>query len=655
MGKKKKQKIIGKFVANSKGFGFVEMENEPEDIFVPSSLVGNALDGDMVEIQILKEKQGDKRAEAKIVKVLKREKERVVGIFQKSKNFGFVVPDDKKLGTDIFISKNHVKKAKNHDKVVAKILKYPEKGKNAEGEIIEVLGNVNQAGVDMVCVIKEFDLPNEFPEPVLKEARKISQNISEEDVKNRVDLRSRENMNIFTIDGEDAKDLDDAIWVGKADNGNYLLDVHIADVSYYVKKGSNLDNEAIFRGTSVYMFDRVIPMLPIELSNGICSLNSGQDRFALSCLMEIDQNGKVVASDVYKSVIRVTERMSYTDVNKILNHSDEKVCQKYEKYISDFKLMEELAHVLKNRRIKAGYLNLDIPESKIILDENGRCVDVKKYETTFANEIIEQFMLTANETVAEKYYWMKVPFIYRVHEEPDLDKVKELNKFLWNFGYKIHINQDKVHPTEFAKVLEEVKGKPEEKVVSNLILRTLKLARYENENQGHFGIASKFYCHFTSPIRRYPDLFIHRMISEYWEASEEVGERFEADSEKYAKSSSECEQRATKAEREAEAIKKAEFMEDKVGEEFEAIISSITPFGMFAELENTVEGLIRFENMGKEYYIYDEDRKQLIGERSNRVFKIGDEIKIRVISASKMLRQIDFELVDENLQQNAEE
>lgn len=655
MGKKKKQKIIGKFVANSKGFGFVEMENEPEDIFVPSSLVGNALDGDMVEIQILKEKQGDKRAEAKIVKVLKREKERVVGIFQKSKNFGFVVPDDKKLGTDIFISKNHVKKAKNHDKVVAKILKYPEKGKNAEGEIIEVLGNVNQAGVDMVCVIKEFDLPNEFPEPVLKEARKISQNISEEDVKNRVDLRSRENMNIFTIDGEDAKDLDDAIWVGKADNGNYLLDVHIADVSYYVKKGSNLDNEAIFRGTSVYMFDRVIPMLPIELSNGICSLNSGQDRFALSCLMEIDQNGKVVASDVYKSVIRVTERMSYTDVNKILNHSDEKVCQKYEKYISDFKLMEELAHVLKNRRIKAGYLNLDIPESKIILDENGRCVDVKKYETTFANEIIEQFMLTANETVAEKYYWMKVPFIYRVHEEPDLDKVKELNKFLWNFGYKIHINQDKVHPTEFAKVLEEVKGKPEEKVVSNLILRTLKLARYENENQGHFGIASKFYCHFTSPIRRYPDLFIHRMISEYWEASEEVGERFEADSEKYAKSSSECEQRATKAEREAEAIKKAEFMEDKVGEEFEAIISSITPFGMFAELENTVEGLIRFENMGKEYYIYDEDRKQLIGERSNRVFKIGDKIKIRVISASKMLRQIDFELVDENLQQNAEE
>lgn len=645
MGKKKKQAMVGTFVANAKGFGFVEFEDEEkQDIFIPSEFVGNALNGDIVSIKIIKEGKAEKRAEAKIIKVLKRDKETVVGTFQKNRNFGFVVPDDKKFHTDIFISKNNCQKAKNHDKVVTKILKYPEKGKNAEGEIVEVLGNVNQAGVDMLCVIKEFDLPNEFPEPVLKEARKIPQSIDKSDIKNRVDLREKENMHIFTIDGEDAKDLDDAIWVGKADNGNYLLDVHIADVSHYVKKGSPLDNEAIFRGTSVYMFDRVIPMLPVELSNGICSLNAGQDRFALSCLMEINPNGKVVASDVYKSVIRVTERMSYTDVNKILNNLDEKVVQKYEPYLADFKLMEELAHVLKNRRAKAGYLNLDIPESKIILDENGKCVDVQKYETTFANEIIEQFMLTANETIAEKFYWLNVPFIYRVHEEPDIDKVKELNQFLWNFGYKIHINQDTVHPTEFAKVLEEVKGKPEEKVVSNLILRTLKLARYENENRGHFGIASKFYCHFTSPIRRYPDLFIHRMISEYF-ANEELQEQFSADSEKYAKSSSECEQMATKAEREAEKIKKAEFMEDKIGEEFDAIISSITPFGMFAELENTVEGMIRFENMGNEYFIYDENKKQLIGEHTNRVFKIGDTVSIRVIQASKLTRQIDFELL----------
>lgn len=647
MGKKKKQKIIGIFRANEKGFGFVELEEkEKEDIFIPSHFVGTALNGDTVEIKIIVAKKAEKRAEGKVLKVLKREKESVVGTFQKSRNFGFVVPDDKKFNTDIFISKNNCQKAKNQDKVVVEILKYPEKGKNAEGKIVEVLGNVNQAGIDMLSVIKEFDLPNEFPEPVLKEARKIPQTILEKDIKNRVDLRQKE-MNIFTIDGEDAKDLDDAVWIGKNKSGNYLLDVHIADVSYYVKKGSNLDNEAVFRGTSVYMFDRVIPMLPFELSNGICSLNAGQDRFALSCLMEIDEKGKVIASDVYKSVIRVTERMSYTDVNKIITNSDEKIVKKYEKYVSDFKLMEELAHVLKNRRMKDGYLNLDIPESKITLDEKGRAIQIQKYETTFAHEIIEQFMLTANETIAEKFYWLDFPFIYRVHEEPDLDKVKELNKFLWNFGLKIHINQETVHPTEFAKVLAEVKGKPEEKVVSNLLLRTLKLAKYENQNQGHFGIASKFYCHFTSPIRRYPDLFIHRMISEYSEADENLKVQFEADSEKYAKSSSECETIATKAEREAESIKKAEFMEDKIGEEYEAIISSITPFGMFAELENTVEGLIRFENMGKEYYIYDENKKQLMGEHTNRVFKIGDSVKIRVMEASKLLRRIDFELVEE--------
>lgn len=647
--KKKKQKIIGIFRANEKGFGFVEFEDEgKEDIFIPSQFVNTALNGDTVEIRMLCEKREDRRAEAKIVNVLKREKEMVVGTFQKSKNFGFVVPDDKKWNTDVFISKNNCQKAKNNDKVVVKIVKYPQKRKNAEGEIVEILGNVNQAGIDMLSVIKEFDLPNEFPEPVLKEAKAIPQRIDENDVKNRIDLRKL-NKHIFTIDGEDAKDLDDAVWVGKSEEGNYLLEVHIADVSHYVKKGSNLDHEAVFRGTSVYMFDRVIPMLPVELSNGICSLNAGQDRFALSCLMEIDKNGKVVASDVKKSVIRVTERMSYTDVNKIITNSDEVVVKKYEKYLADFKLMEELAHVLKNRRMKAGYLNLDIPESKIILDENGKCIDVKKYETSFANEIIEQFMLTANETIAEKFYWMNVPFIYRVHEEPDLDKVKELNKFLWNFGYKIHINQETVHPTEFAKVLEEIKGKPEEKVVSNLILRTLKLAKYESENKGHFGIASKFYCHFTSPIRRYPDLFIHRIISEYARANQALQGQLEADSQKYAESSSQCEMVATKAEREAEAIKKAEFMQDKIGEEYDAIISSITPFGMFAELENTVEGLIRFENMGEEYYIYDEDRKQLIGEHTNRVFKIGDLIRIRVIEANKALRRIDFALVEEEM------
>lgn len=645
---KKKQKIEGIFRANEKGYGFVEAEGMEEDLFIPSGSVNKALNGDTVQVVIFKKKEGTKRAEAKVVKIVKRDKETVVGIFQKSKNFGFVVPDDKKFGTDIFISKSKCKEAKNNDKVVAKILKYPENGKNAEGEIIEILGNVNQAGVDMLSVIKEFELPNEFPSFVKEEAESIPQEINKEDIKSRKDLR--DNI-IFTIDGEDAKDLDDAVCVSKNEDGNYVLDVHIADVSYYVKEDSKLDKEAIKRGTSVYMFDRVIPMLPFELSNGICSLNAGKDRFALSCSMEIDSKGNVISSEVYKSVIKVTERMTYTNVNKIINNEDEEVLSKYSKYITNFKLMEELAIILKNRRLQAGYLNLDIPESKIILDENGRVIDVKKYETTFANEIIEQFMLTANETIAEKFYWLDAPFIYRVHEEPDYDKIQETNKFLFNIGEKIKANKDNIRPRAFSDVLEKLKGTEYEKVISTLILRTLKIAKYENENKGHFGIASKYYCHFTSPIRRYPDLFIHRVISEYLSNNYNLSEtriaELENKAKKYAESSSETEKIATKAERDAEDIKKAEFMENKIGEEYIGIVSSITSFGMFVELENTVEGLIRFENMGNEYFIYDENRKQLIGERTNRIFKIGDQVEIRVIEANKMLRKVAFELVSD--------
>ncbi len=646
MSKKKKQKIEGIFRANEKGYGFVEVEGQEEDLFVPSNSVNKALNGDTVQVMIYKRKEGTKRAEAKIVKIVKRERETVVGTFQKSKNFGFVVPDDKKFGTDIFISKSKCKEAKNNDKVVAKIIKYPERGKNAEGEVLEILGNVNQAGVDMLSVIKEFDLPNEFPSFVKEEAEKISQKINEKDIKNRRDIR--ENV-IFTIDGEDAKDLDDAICVRKTEEGNYILDVHIADVSYYVKENSKIDKEAIKRGTSVYMFDRVIPMLPFELSNGICSLNAGQDRFALSCSMEIDKKGNVVSSDVYKSVIRVTERMTYINVNKIINNLDEKVTEKYSKYISYFKLMEELAIILKNKRLAQGYLNLEIPESKIVLDENGRAIEVKKYETTFANEIIEQFMLTANETIAEKFFWLEAPFIYRVHEEPEYEKIEETNKFLYNIGEKIKVNKDNIRPKAFSDVLEKLKGTEYEKVISTLILRTLKIAKYESNNKGHFGIASKYYCHFTSPIRRYPDLFIHRVISEYLEKNYNLEQEriteLEAKATKYAESSSDAEKIATKAERDAEDIKKAEFMEDKIGEEYLGIVSSITSFGMFVELESTIEGLIRFENMGNEYFIYDENRKTLVGERTNRVFKIGDQVKIRVIEANKMLRKIAFELV----------
>ncbi len=577
----------------------------------------------------------------------KKEKILVVGTFKKSKNFGFLIPDNKKeFGSDIYIPKRKAKKAKNDYKVVVEITKKDEKGKKPEGKVVEIIGNIYDSGVDMLSLIKEHKLPTEFSVPVIEEAISCGTKIDGKDIENRVDLR---NEIIFTIDGEDAKDLDDAVRVKKIKNGNYKLDVHIADVSYYVKENSLLDREALIRGTSIYMLNKVIPMLPKELSNGICSLNEGQDRFTLSCSMEINEKGKVVASEVYKGIIRVTKRMTYNDVQKIIDGTDREVIKKYKPYINEFKNMQQLALILKNRRIEEGYLNLDIPESKIDLDLAGKPVGVGKRETKFANEIIEQFMLIANETIAEKFYWLSAPFIYRVHEEPDLEKVQELNKFLYNFGLKIKANKDNIYPKEFAKILDKIKGKEEEKVVSTLILRTLKVAIYEAENKGHFGIASKYYCHFTSPIRRYPDLFIHRIISKYLENNYLVKEPWIKEhmnqAIERAKKSSERERVATEVEREAEDMKKAEYMEGKMGEQYDGIVSSVTSFGMFVELENTVEGLVRFENMGNDYFIYDEDRKRLIGEKTNRTYKIGDKVKVKVINASKTLRQVDFAIM----------
>ena len=658
----------GIYRKNQKGFGFIKIEDQEDEIYIAKENSKNALNGDRVLIEIIEEKNKVKKAEGKVVKILKHEKDTIVGIFENNKNFGFVIPDDKNFGTDIFISKKNFGKARNNHKVLVKLIKYPEKGKKAEGKIIEVLGNVNEAGVDMLSLIKEHKLPSTFPEPVVEEAKKCGNQIDENDIANRRDLRKDI---IFTIDGEDAKDLDDAIKVTKLENGNYKLDVHIADVSYYVKPNSLLDQEALLRGTSIYMLGRVIPMLPRELSNGICSLNVGEDRFTLSCSMEINEKGEVIFSDVYKAVINVTERMTYTNVQKILDYlntnnqevsdnieqnginvqdsENEEIINQYRPYFSEFKLMEELALILKNKRLEQGYLNLDIPESKIELDIDGRVTNIKKYETTFANEIIEQFMLTANETIAEKFFWLDAPFIYRVHEKPDYGKVQELNKFLFNFGLKIKANNDYIYPKEFAKILEEVQGKAEEKVVSNLVLRTLKIARYEAENQGHFGIASKYYCHFTSPIRRYPDLFIHRIISKYLKDNYDVEENFvkeyKKQAEERAKQSSERENIATKVERESEHIKKAEYMEGRIGEEYEGIVCSVTSFGIFVELENTVEGLIRFDDLGDEYFIYDEEKKMLIGEHTRTTYKIGDKINIRVKDASKLMRTVDFEKI----------
>ena len=665
---------LGKFRRNERGFGFVDIGEE--EIFISSKLSRNALDGDNVLIKIFENKElykeDNQKREGKVIQIIKHENNTLVGTYKKSRNFGFVVPDDKAVSEDIYIPKKKSAGAKNNQKVVVRIDKYSDGINKAEGTVVEIIGGLDEAGVDMLSLIKEYKLPNEFPQSVIDEATSIPQKLDKSNIQKLVDLRNEE---IFTIDGEDAKDLDDAVNVKKNDDGTYTLGVHIADVSYYVKSGSKLDKEAIKRGTSIYMMDRVIPMLPKELSNGICSLNENQDRFTISAIMKIDEKGKVIDSDIFKSVIKTTRRMNYHDVNDIFQYVDlqnkkindeipeddikriNDVAKKYKNFIEHFLRMRELKNILKNRRDRNGSLNLDIPESKIILDENGIAVDIKKYDYLESNEVIEQFMLTANETVAEKFYWLQAPFIYRVHEVPDIDKVDELNKFLFNLGYKIRgvkkDDEDSIHPKAFAQVLDEVKGKPEERVVSHLILRTLKVAKYESENKGHFGIASKCYCHFTSPIRRYPDLFIHRVISSYlkhnYNINEELRKKYEIEAVKYSESSSEREKIAQKVERDAEDIKKAEYMQDKIGEIYDGVISSITQFGMFVELDNTVEGLIRFENMGNEYFIYDADRKTLMGENSKKIYKIGDRAKIEVIYADKITRKIDFKLYKEDL------
>ena len=648
--KKKKENlencIKGIFRGNEKGFGFVKIDGQDEEIYISRGNTKDAVNGDEVLIKIIDDTVEGNRKEGKIVKTINHKRNEIVGTFTKRKNFGFVVPDDREFNTDIFISKKSFNKAKNNQKVVVKITKFPQGNKSAEGEITEIIGGINEAGVDMLSLIKEYNLPYEFPDDVILEAKKVENKITKKDLQNRLDLRSK---NIFTIDGEDAKDLDDAIYVTKLENENYELGVSIADVSHYGAENSKLDQEAIIRGTSIYMLDRVIPMLPKELSNGICSLNVNEDRLCLSVISEITPDGEIVSSDIRKAVINVKERMSYADVQKILDGKNKEVLKRYEKYIEDFKLMEELAKILKQKREGAGSLDLDIPESKVILDKNGFAIDIEKYKIYFANEIIEQFMLTANEIVAEKFYWLEAPFIYRVHEEPDTEKVNALNKFLFNFGYKIKSNKEKVYPKAFAEVLEKVKGREEEMVVSNLILRTLKVARYESENKGHFGIASKYYCHFTSPIRRYPDLFIHRIISKYIDNSyilnEKNLEKYKEQATKYSQTSSEREKIAQKVEREAIAIKKAEYMQNKIGKEYEGIVSGITAFGMFVELENTVEGLIKFEDLGNEYFIYNDENKTLVGENSKKVYKIGDKIKIKVIYANKQLRRINFKAI----------
>lgn len=641
--------VKGKFIYNERGFGFVETDDDDKDIFIPPNMTFGSMTGDIVRVKITTPAEENHRAEGTIVDIIERKTKVLIGTFQKSKNYGFVVPDEKAMGTDIFISKKLRHKAKNGDKVVVSIKKYPEGNMSAEGEIIEVLGKSSDTNVDLISVIKAHDYKLVFPKEVNKEANSLPQVVR--DIDGRVDLRDKE---IFTIDGDDTKDIDDAVSL-YMDGENYILGVHIADVSTYVKSGTALDKEARKRGTSVYLIDTVIPMLPRELSNGICSLNPNEDRYALSVEMKISKSGEVLESKIFKSVIKSKIQMTYNKVYDILVNNI--VAEGYEPYVETLKLMEKLALILVDKKSKMGAIDFDMPEAKIILDENDAVVDIKLREMTIANKLIEEFMILANEVVAETFNKKELPFIYRIHEKPEVDRIEKLNTMLKNLGYpEIDLNvctkKGKVNGNNLALQLKNVmnlaKGNENEKLVSLLVLRTMQLAKYSNENIGHFGLASEYYCHFTSPIRRYPDLFIHRVISSYLanELDSKMISKYKKQAIKYAETSSEMEQEEEEAERDLYEIKKCEFMQKHVGEIYDGSISGVTSFGIFVELENTVEGLIRLENMKDDYYVYDENCIRLIGKRTNKIFKLGDKVKVKVVSANKLLRRIDFELID---------
>lgn len=637
--------IRGKIAAHAKGFAFVIPEEQGmDDIFIPPNETNYAMHGDIVLARVTSESSGQRR-EGTVVRILERGVTQIVGTYTESKHFGFVLPDDKKFASDIFIPKAASKGAVEGHKVVVKLTTYPEGRKSAEGEVTEILGHKNDPGVDILSIIHKHGLPMEFPEEVLEQAEETPDAIAEGELKNRRDLRDQ---TIVTIDGADAKDLDDAVTVTKLANGNYKLGVHIADVTYYVQEDSPIDREAVDRATSVYLVDRVIPMIPHRLSNGICSLNPKVDRLTLSCEMEITADGEVVNHEIFQSVIKTVERMTYTDVNKILEDQDEELIAKYEPIVPMFQLMEELAAILRHKRMKRGAIDFDFKEAKVLVDDEGAPQDVVIRERSVAERLIEEFMLAANETVAEHFHWMDVPFIYRIHEDPKEDKLRRFFEFITNFGYIVKGTANSVHPRALQEIIEEVQGKPEEMVVSTVMLRSMQQAKYDPESLGHFGLSTEYYTHFTSPIRRYPDLIVHRLIRTYLiegKLDQATREKWNAELPDIAEHSSNMERRAVEAERETDELKKAEYMSDKIGEEYDGIISSVTNFGLFVELPNTIEGLVHVSYMTDDYYRYEERHLAMIGERTGKVFRIGDEITVRVVNVNKDERSIDFEIV----------
>ncbi|MGM7634451.1 ribonuclease R [Bacillus sp. Hm123] len=637
--------VRGKISGHAKGFAFL-LPEEPgmDDIFIPPHETNGVLNGDIALVRITSETSGSRR-EGTVVRILERGKSEIVGTYTDSKHFGFVVPDDKKFASDIFIPKEVTKGAVEGHKVVVKITSYPEGRKNAEGEIIEILGHKNDPGVDIMSVIYKHGLPQEFPEEVMEQANAVPDTIDPKDTENRRDLRGE---TIVTIDGADAKDLDDAVTVTKLDNGNYKLGVHIADVSHYVTEGSPIDQEAYERGTSVYLVDRVIPMIPHRLSNGICSLNPKVDRLTLSCEMEINATGEVVSHEIFQSVIKTTERMTYNDVNSILVEKDEELRKTYEPLVPVFEDMETLASILRDKRKKRGAIDFDFKEAKVLVDEDGKPTDVVLRERSVAERLIEEFMLVANETVAEHFHWMDVPFMYRIHEDPKEDKLQRFFEFITNFGLIVKGTANVVHPRALQEIIEAIEGKPEEVVISTVMLRSMQQAKYNPESLGHFGLSTEFYTHFTSPIRRYPDLIVHRLIRTYLingEIDPATQAKWDARLPEIADHTSSMERRAVDAERDTDEMKKAEYMLDKIGEEYDGIISSVTNFGMFVELPNTIEGLVHVSYMTDDYYRYDERHFAMIGERTGNVFRIGDEITVRVTNVNKDEQSIDFEIV----------
>ncbi|MBQ7706774.1 MAG: ribonuclease R [Lachnospiraceae bacterium] len=640
--------LVGIYIGNKKGFGFVRVEGDKEDYFIPARDTLDAFHSDRVVIQPTGVSEAGKRHEAKIVQILERGMNVVVGTYDKQGAFGFVIPDNQKVADDIFIAKENSMGAMSGHKVVCQLLNYGEKRKSPEGRIVEILGHVNDPSTDIMSVVRAYDIPMEYPDKVMDSLKEIPDEINPDDIIGRKDFRE---LDTVTIDGEDAKDLDDAITLS-FENGIYTLGVHIADVSHYVKEKSPLDKEALKRGTSCYLVDSVIPMIPHKLSNGICSLNAGVDRLTLSCVMEIDKKGKLLNHYIAEGVINVNERMTYTNVAKILDRSDDEVIKRYEPLVPMFDLMKELSEIIRSTRHKRGSIDFDVPETKIIVDENHKPVEIKPYDRNPATKIIEDFMLMANETIAEDYFWQELPFEYRVHEDPDQEKMETLMHFMSNFGLYMKGAGGEMHPKELQKLLEKIEGEPYEALISKMMLRSMKQARYSTECTGHFGLACKYYCHFTSPIRRYPDLQIHRIIKEnlHGELNDKRISHYKRILPSVADDNSNKERRAEEAEREVIKLKEIEYMSEHIGEEFDGVISGVTSSYIFVELENTVEGAVSVAYMYDDLYYFNEEQYAMIGEKKGKKYQLGDKVRIKVLNCDKIKKNIDFSIIDGNIE-----